>query len=167
MRLGPVLVFALVVAGGQAADLKSIAVEKDALSLFADLLGKAAKTGDPDGEMAAFLVREQDGRLRCLLWPRLGRRRSEAFTGLLPLGVIAVVHTHPGVMPEPSRNDRTEAKRLGLPIYVLTRRTVFVADPDTGQSINLAGRTNWSRDTSRRACETGWGGSNDDGPASQ
>jgi JAB domain-containing protein similar to deubiquitination enzymes len=167
MRLGPILAVALVVAGDLAADVKSVAAEKDALSLFADLLGKAARTGDPDGEMAAFLVREQDGRLRCLLWPRLARRRSEAFTGMLPLGVIAVVHTHPGVMPEPSRNDRTEAKRLGLPIYVLTSRTVFVADPDTGQSVNLVGRTNWSRGTSPRACESGWGGSNSARAASQ
>lgn len=70
-------------------------------------------------ERAAFLIRERDGTLTLQPWPNGGHRHA-TFRGAIPLRTIAILHTHPKREPDPSARDRAEAKRLGIPVVVIT-----------------------------------------------
>jgi hypothetical protein len=94
----------------------------------------------PEMEAAAFLVATDAG-LECVLWPDERRRtRTQAFRGAIPAGTVAIAHTHPdrADLREPSGMDRLEARRTGLPIYVVTHWTVWVADPISGNPAQIA-----------------------------
>jgi hypothetical protein len=82
-----------------------------------------------DEERAAFLVRRDDGTVALHHWPKSGFR-SARWKGQLPAGVIGVMHTHPVRLPRPSGQDIAEARRLGLPFYVVSRRQLCVADAE-------------------------------------
>src|SRR5688500_1901307 len=84
--------------------------------------------GRLDRERAAFLIREDDGTLTLAPWPHGGFRHS-SFRGEVPARTIAILHTHPAKLPQPSAQDRAEAKRLGIPIVVITTSGVVVAEP--------------------------------------
>ena len=75
-------------------------------------------------EAAAFLIREEGGNYRCQLWPFSGHYRRQKFDGLIPQGTVAIVHTHPVNLPDPSRQDRQTATRLNAPLFVLTRLSI-------------------------------------------
>jgi len=87
-----------------------------------------AKFGQSDGEHAAFIVRERDGRLRFEAWPFDGRWRQAEFHGRIPSSAIAIIHTHPNSRPAPSADDAATALRVGMPIYVLTRTLISRTD---------------------------------------
>ena len=87
---------------------------------------------DDEYERAAFVVRGDDGALRLIEWPFRREFRRARWEGAAPEGTIAIVHTHPRELPRPSMGDHAEARRIGLPIYVLTRGGVSVAHPQTG-----------------------------------
>jgi hypothetical protein len=83
---------------------------------------------EEDLERAAFLGRDADGNL--FLWEWQSRRfRTAVWSGAIPEGVFAVIHTHPVRLPRPSPQDVSEASRIGMPIYVATRVTLCVAQP--------------------------------------
>ncbi|HVE70185.1 MAG TPA: Mov34/MPN/PAD-1 family protein, partial [Thermoanaerobaculia bacterium] len=79
-------------------------------------------------ERAAFLIEERDGTLTLEPWPASGHRHA-TFQGAIPPRTIAIVHTHPADAPEPSARDRAEARRLGLPVIVITPRSVMATHP--------------------------------------
>ncbi len=81
----------------------------------------------PDLEVAAFLVRDDDGGISCRLWPS-SFVSAARYDGSMPKGTFALIHTHPSRSPMPSRGDLEEAKRVGLPIYVLTPSQLSVVD---------------------------------------
>ncbi|HSB63387.1 MAG TPA: hypothetical protein VLJ18_04440 [Thermoanaerobaculia bacterium] len=82
-------------------------------------------------ERAAWLLQEPDGPVRFLPWPFLGSYGKAAWPGRMPEGAIAVVHTHPNDSdPRPSTGDAALARRLGLPVLTLSRRSLWVAWPD-------------------------------------
>ena len=82
-------------------------------------------------ERAAFLIRERDGALTLAPWDPGGYRHA-TFRGSLPARVIAIVHTHPKDTPAPSAHDREEARRLDVPVLVVTPSGVIAAMPDGG-----------------------------------
>lgn len=84
--------------------------------------------GRLERERAAFLIREDDGTLTLEPWPHGGFRHA-SFRGAIPRGTIAILHTHPADEPQPSARDRAEARRLGLPVVVITPSGVVVAMP--------------------------------------
>jgi len=102
-------------------------------------------------EAAAFLVRDDDGSLMMVLWPRTEFSRKETFRGAIPPGTVAIVHTHPPMMERPSRGDLAEAKRLGLPIYVVTFWQVWVADPSSETALLIVSQKSW-RSAERNGC---------------
>jgi len=110
----------------------------DAFAQYARLLARARVF-----EEAAFLVRDNDGRVRAVDW-NYGERRTISFHGRMPEHCIGVVHTHPSGEKEPSRGDRAEAQRIQLPMVVVTQQAVTVAWPD-GTMSYLAGRTGWNK----------------------
>ncbi len=112
-----------------------------AVEHYAQLNALAALTRY-DSERAAFLVRRVDGRLVVVAWPAGGPADAE-YRGRIPLGCVAVIHTHPSRTPQPSRRDIAEARRIGIPIVVITSQSVTVAMP-TGATAQLFS-AGWSR----------------------
>lgn len=88
-------------------------------------------------EVAAFLIREQDGTIKLLPWPNHGQYRGAKWTGPIPSGAVAIAHTHPNGWFIASAHDIDQARRTGLPIFVLTRKGVSVADPESGKNLIL------------------------------
>jgi len=91
--------------------------------------------GRLEREKAAFLIEESGGVLTLEPWPS-GSHRRAAFRGRIPERAIAVLHTHPKGEPKPSANDRAQAKRLGMPVVVITPGAVVAAMPD-GSEVTL------------------------------
>jgi proteasome lid subunit RPN8/RPN11 len=79
-------------------------------------------------ERAAFLIRESDGTLTLVPWPEGGYRHA-TWRGAIPARAVAVLHTHPYREPNPSPRDRAEARRLALPVGVITPAGVRFAWP--------------------------------------
>jgi hypothetical protein len=99
----------------------SIATHRDARQCFAKVLALSGH-GRLATERGAFLVWRGDDRYDCVVWPVTNTLQSARWRGAWPDNTAAVVHTHPQQLPEPSAHDRDEARRLGLPIFVLTPR---------------------------------------------
>jgi hypothetical protein len=107
---------------------------------------RASLNAMPDTERAAFIVGKGDGSLSCQLWPTMSLYHREVFHGALPPGTLAIIHTHPDSSPRPSLADQFEADRLGIPIYVLTRRDVFKAEPGRSLPTAVVRRESWLDD---------------------
>ena len=95
-----------------------------------------------ESERAAFLVRRADGGLTTIPW-HAGENAKASYTGRIPARCIAIIHTHPPAAPRPSAHDLAEARRLGLPIVVITSEVITVATPKgTAEQLFEAG---WMR----------------------
>jgi hypothetical protein len=141
---------------GQTFEFRNAAADPLVLGLMQDLAGRGAQKIN-DLEVAAFIVRESSGAFSCLLWPHSANIRSERYRGRIPAGTVAVAHTHPLYAPQPSGGDVAESKRIGLPIYVLTRWDLYVVDPSSGQRVALIERKNWTPQRGKRCeCKTVW-----------
>src|SRR6185503_597820 len=82
-------------------------------------LVKSAGYGHRADEHAGFLVIDGDGHFRVVTWPAANRFHAQSWTGAIPVGTVAVAHTHPSDLPYASGHDCDEARRLGIPIFVL------------------------------------------------
>jgi hypothetical protein len=100
----------------------------DVMLAFEDLLRKSAY-GRLGEERAGFLVLDND-HFRLILWPPSHRYNAEEWHGKIPEGTVAAVHTHPIGQPEASNVDRTEAQRVGIPMFVITLRSVVLVTED-------------------------------------
>jgi proteasome lid subunit RPN8/RPN11 len=113
--------------------------DHQAMTLSWELL-KTAQYGQAAREHAAFLVRKDGGELEMVPWP-VGESHRADYRGSLPAGTIAIIHTHPKFVPNPSNVDEALARRLGVPVYVLTRTGVTRTD---GSRIELVARGDWN-----------------------
>jgi len=95
---------------------------------FADLL-RLGGYGHWSTERAAFLVRTETGDVRCVLWPAGGELNREHFSGKVPDGAVAIVHTHPEQTPRGSTGDHHLSQTYGVPIFVLTPRNIYLVTP--------------------------------------
>lgn len=100
-------------------------------------------------EHAAFIVERADGSFECVKWPHLHTFLGETYTGPIPPGTVAIAHTHPFDRPYPSQQDKAEATRLAMPIYVITIRAIYRADPQQIGYTNLAVGRGWMRQRSQ------------------
>jgi len=101
---------------------------QDVADAFNALLRKAS-FGQLGEERAGFLVLE-NGRFKLAMWPPTHQFHAEEWHGRVPVGTVAVVHTHPSAQPDPSTQDRDEARRVGIPMLVITTRSVALATDD-------------------------------------
>jgi hypothetical protein len=94
-------------------------------------LWKASGFGQEISERAAWVLKDDIGRLRWLAWPD-GRRYLRArWDGPVPADAVAIAHTHPTTVdPKPSEQDMETARQLGVPVYTVTRSGIWKAAPD-------------------------------------
>jgi len=94
-------------------------------------------------ERAGFLIRENDGTLTFAPW-NVSDFAAAHYRGGVPPNTIALVHTHPDfTSPWPSPRDASVARRLALPVIVVSKDAVTVAMSD-GTRRELFGR-GWLR----------------------
>jgi hypothetical protein len=82
---------------------------------------KAGGYGHLPLEGAAFLILEGDA-FECAMWPRTVAFHAQTWGGRVPDNTAAIIHSHPADLPEPSGGDTTLAKKLGIPVFVVTPR---------------------------------------------
>jgi hypothetical protein len=81
-------------------------------------------------EALVLLYRMRDGSISARSLGRSGQYRQ--FTFPWTQAIIAVVHTHPnGDDPQPLGEDLRSADKLGIPVFTITHRGMYVYDPDT------------------------------------
>jgi hypothetical protein len=124
-------------------DVRHTVDDPHVMAALQDLAHRGAYQTDQT-EVAAFLVRDANGVVTSVMWPHTANRRSEHYEGTIPAGTVAIAHTHPWQADQhPSRGDIEQAKKVGLPIYVVTGRNLYVVD-SSGAVIELFVRTNWT-----------------------
>lgn len=135
------LLLLMVLSGAvEAAAEGDLASDPSTRTLAWELL-KVARYGQATKEHAAFIVRDESGGLRLLRWPSGETWKRAAYRGAIPPGTVAIVHTHPNDLPNPSDGDTALARRLALPVYVLTRNSI--ARTDGSRTDHLA-RGDWN-----------------------
>jgi hypothetical protein len=112
---------------------------REVTSGFATLV-KNAGYGRRADEQAGFLVVDDAGHFRVVSWPVSNRHHAQEWRGAIPDGTIAVAHTHPVESPYASVHDCDEARRLGMPIFVLTPESVVLIDARNGLPQPIARR---------------------------
>ena len=107
---------------------------------------KDARWGVSRFEQAAFAVRDNDGRIDFVRWPGSPDDSRATFAGSIPPNAFAIVHTHPNGRPQPSADDDLLARRLGIPVYVITRMRVSLT---TGREIKIVAFGDWNPERCR------------------
>lgn len=130
-RLFAVLVCIVVVLPGTADDLTSLGVVRQ---ICAALIASVGPSGDD--EAAAFVV-ERGGRFFPVMWKKCGRLDGAQWDGAIPVGTIAIFHTHPSWQPLPSSIDANTARRTRLPVYVVTRNRIMKTSGEQIEIVSL------------------------------
>lgn len=112
-------------------------------------LWEAARFGQEISERAAWVLKDDAGRLRWLAWPAEYKYLRAHWEGSIPAAAVAIAHTHPTrVDPKPSQQDAETARRLGVPVYTVSRSGIWKAMPD-GSIVPVRDSDWWS------ACRAG------------
>lgn len=119
-------------APGVAYPMEAMLKSREVADEFAHLV-QLAGYGKRSDERAAFLVLD-NGHIRLETWPASNAYHAAAWSGRIPEGTVAIAHTHPQAFPDASVHDRSEAQRLGIPIFVLTPQSVVLIDPRDGRA---------------------------------
>ena len=94
-------------------------------------------------ERAGFLILESGGAVTLAPWNATAGFQRASHRGGIPAGTIAVAHTHPLGAAQPSAGDRDLARRIGLPVVVITPDAVIAAMPDGTIRTLIAGPGWW------------------------
>jgi proteasome lid subunit RPN8/RPN11 len=125
------LVVAAAASGSPTADLVQ---EPGVRQEFRELLMRGRRGMSRD-EHAAFVVRGADGGFGFVEWPAGEEPDSARWEGAYPPRTVAIAHTHPNWLPEPSRLDAAVARRTRLPVYVITRGRVSKTDGEATEVV--------------------------------
>ena len=107
-------------------------------------LWAAADFGYTHVECAAWVVPDESEGVRWVNWPKGRHFMAARWNGPVPAGVVAIVHTHPSVVnPKPSEQDVETARRLGVPVYTVSRSGIWKAVPD-GSIVSVDAARWWS-----------------------
>jgi hypothetical protein len=102
---------------------------------------KDARWGTSRFEHAAFAVLQSDGRMDFVRWPASPGDFRADYKESIPANAFAIVHTHPNGHHEPSVDDAAVARRLAIPVYVVTRMAVSFT---TGRETKMIAIGDWN-----------------------
>ncbi|HSE38139.1 MAG TPA: hypothetical protein VLG74_12620 [Blastocatellia bacterium] len=104
-------------------------VDEDIVKQF----GKAwsdSRLGNNRPEAVVLIYRLTDGRYRGEFHGGTNEYGQSTFKWVR--SAVAIVHTHPQCFsPEPTAQDRRVAEKLGVPIFTITAKGMYVYDPAT------------------------------------
>lgn len=107
-------------------------------------LWEAAGFGAEKSERAAWVVEDAAREARWLAWPNARGYLRARWEGPIPPSVVAIVHTHPAIVdPKPSEQDVETARRLGVPVYTVSRSGIWKAVPE-GSVVRVDDARWWS-----------------------
>lgn len=109
---------------------------------------REAGWGTKKTERAAFVVRAADGAISFVTWPTPTESYRADYLGQIPSDAVAIIHTHPNDVPQPSDGDSMTATRTGLPVYVLTRTRIM---RDTAGAIATIWVGDWNPTSNEQA----------------
>ena len=93
-------------------------------------------------EAVILLFRMPDGSIQAR--PQSATNEHKSFTVKWHPSAIAILHTHPiSVNPRPSRVDQEVADKLGVPIFTITTRGMYVYDPKSKNTWMVQPRLDW------------------------
>lgn len=102
----------------------------------------AAGTGVGREESVLLIFRMVDDSIQARPQGRTNEQR--AFTFKWDPSAVAIMHTHPmSANPRPSPADRQLADKLGVPIFTLTTRGMYLYDPHTKKVRLVHGGLEW------------------------
>jgi hypothetical protein len=113
----------------QAAIDETLFEQEEVREFFRELM-RAGGNGRRQYERGGFIRLLPNGNYETQMWPFAPTVREATFKGKIPSGTVAIAHTHPREIPHPSLHDQAVAKRLAIPVVVLTPRLITVAEPD-------------------------------------
>jgi hypothetical protein len=103
---------------------------------------RAAGGGVDNKEAVLLLFRMDDGSIQAR--PGGLTNEQKSFTFKWFPSAIAILHTHPNsVDPQPSRPDRQLANKLGVSIFTLTVRGMYLYDPRTRKVTQIKRGLDW------------------------
>ena len=111
-----------------------IADEPEVRRFFWSLIQESGY-GFSESEQAAFVVRRNDGSYGFVRWPSSEQHHRAVWKGAFPAGTIAIVHTHPNWIPDPSKTDIRTSQQRGMPVYVVTRLHIRKTTADGGTAV--------------------------------
>lgn len=123
MRTGALAIGMAVLLITSKAEASEIACETAVVRGAWDLL-KLSGYGQWDQEHAAFITRDTQGNHQLLHWQYQREFQRATYRGPVPPNAVAIIHTHPNSLPNPSSGDTRLAHRTGLPVYVVTRKVI-------------------------------------------
>ena len=98
--------------------------------------------GIDNKEAVLLLFRMDDGSIQARAGGLTNEQKS--FTFKWSPSAIAILHTHPNsVDPQPSRPDRQLANKLGVPIFTLTVRGMYLYDPHMRKVTQIKRGLDW------------------------
>lgn len=112
-------------------------------AFFAELLERGGY-GHWNTEQAAFIVMGESGQYGCVAWPSRVQYHRSTFDGMIPPRTVAIVHTHPEATPRGSDGDQRTAMRLGVPVFVVTARNIYLVTVD-GENVPVVTNQMWTR----------------------
>ncbi len=82
-------------------------------------------------ERAAWVLALDAGNVRWQAWPDEQLYLRAHWRGPVPADAVAIVHTHPDAgNPRPSPQDIETARRIGVPVYAVSRAGIWKAEPN-------------------------------------
>lgn len=113
-------------------------------------LFRQAGAGFAQTERSAWVGSDSQGNYSGMtVWPWSAARRRESWSGPIPPGTFANVHTHPiGTAPWPSETGGSSGRGdlplndMGYSIYILSRQGIYMRAPGDTKPTQLAG-SNW------------------------
>jgi hypothetical protein len=101
----------------------------ETVTFFFSLWEDSAFGQNPNGvERAAWILQDDQARIIFQKWRNSGERNKELWKGPTPAKAIGVVHTHSAHRDSrPSPADVTFAKRLSIPVYVISANGLWMS----------------------------------------
>lgn len=98
--------------------------------------------GTKDTEAVVLMLRDADGSIKAVSAGRSSKAYEFTFTW--NPSIIAVFHTHPNNRtPKPVEQDILVARRFDVPIFTLTRRGMYMYDPQTDRITKVRTGIDW------------------------
>ena len=132
-------------AGSEPADAESVAkvsrIDRHVINEF-QKAWSVASAGTTSQEGVVLIFRLLDGSYRAQSQGNTNQHKK--FTFKFVPNAIAIVHTHPNsIDPRPSPEDAEVSDKLGVPVYTITTRGMFMYNPRTKKITKIMDGMDW------------------------